>query len=75
MDQAHGAASYRIFSFDYRGSTVLMSNGNGTVTSRYAYDPYGKIIGRARAAETIFLYVGQWGVQNDENGLYFMRAR
>ena len=40
-----------------------------------AYDPYGKLIGGTGTAESVFLYVGQWGVQTDETGLYYMRAR
>ncbi len=33
-----------IFQFDYRGSTLAMSDGTGTVTHRVDYSPYGQMI-------------------------------
>ncbi|MCL2049744.1 MAG: DUF6531 domain-containing protein [Defluviitaleaceae bacterium] len=71
----NGATEYRIFHYDYRGSTTALTDINGTVTDRWAYILSGEIIGREGTTETIFQFVGQWGVQTDSNGLYFMRAR
>jgi len=68
-------AEYRIFHYDYRGSTTALTDLNGTVTDRWAYILSGEIVGREGDTETIFQFVGQWGVQTDSNGLYFMRAR
>ncbi|MDR1688074.1 MAG: hypothetical protein LBS21_05625, partial [Clostridiales bacterium] len=66
---------YRLFHYDYRGSTTAITNASGNVTDRVVYSPYGKIDERTGETKTRFLYVGQFGVQVDENGLYYMRAR
>jgi RHS repeat-associated protein len=66
---------YRLFHYDYRGSTTALTNANGNVTDRVVYSPYGKIDERIGETKTSFLYVGQFGVQVDENGLHYMRAR
>lgn len=65
----------RYYHFDPTGSTVALSNGNGEVTDQYLYDPFGKRIRRVGNAENPFQYAGQFGIQNDETGLYYMRAR
>jgi RHS repeat-associated protein len=66
---------YRIFHYDYRGSTTALTNLQGTVTDRWAYLPFGEVIGREGTTETIFQFVGRWGVQTDCNSLHYMRAR
>jgi RHS repeat-associated protein len=66
---------YRLFHYDYRGSTTALTNASGNVTDKVVYSPYGKIDERTGETETRFLYVGQFGVQVDKNGLYYMRAR
>ncbi|MDR1689644.1 MAG: RHS repeat-associated core domain-containing protein [Clostridiales bacterium] len=53
----------------------MLTDADGNVTDRVVYSPYGKIDERTGETETRFLYVGQFGVQVDENGLYYMRAR
>jgi RHS repeat-associated protein len=66
---------YRVFHTDYRGSTAVLTALDGAVTDRIAYDPDGNIIGREGNTETVFLFVGQFGIQADSNGLYYMRNR
>ena len=61
--------------YDYRGSTVAMTDGGGNVTDRVAYSPYGGITSRTGTNDTPFLYNGSYGVQTDANGLLYMRAR
>ena len=66
-------ASY--YHFDQIGSTVAMTDEAGQVTDRVEYSAYGTITHREGTNDTPFLYVGQLGVQADENGLLYMRAR
>lgn len=61
--------------YDYRGSTVAMTDGGGNVTVRVSYSPYGGITSRAGTNDTPFLFNGIYGVQTDANGLLYMRAR
>lgn len=66
---------YKLYHYDYRGSTTVITNINGTVTDTVYYDPYGNVVKRSGTTETPFLYVGKYGVETDINGLYYMRAR
>lgn len=70
-----GAVEY--YHYDFRGSTVAMTDQNQTVVRKYQYDAYGNILQQTPATgdDNPFRYVGQYGVQYDQPNLYFMRAR
>lgn len=63
------------YHYDYRGSTVALSDSNGNATDRIEYSAYGLTTYRAGTNDTPFLYNGRYGVQTDANGLLYMRAR
>jgi len=65
---------YRAYHFDYRGSTVALTDKAGQVIGRFQYGPYGAL-SRGDATQTPFLFNGAYGVMTDGNGLYDMRAR
>ena len=67
--------SFKVYHFDYRGSTVAITDINGNVTDRFEYDTYGKLTSRTGDSDVIFLYNGRDGVVTDANGLIYMRAR
>ena len=69
------AGIFKTYHFDYRGSTVAITDSNGTVTDTFTYDSYGNVISRTGTTDTIFLYNGEYGVITDSNGLLYMRAR
>ena len=66
---------FKTYHFDYRGSTVAITDINGNVTDRFEYDTYGKLTSRTGNSDVIFLYNGRDGVVTDANGLIYMRAR
>ena len=66
---------YKTYHYDSRGSTTAITDINGNVTDRIYYDSYGSIVSRIGTTDTPFLYVGQYGVETDDSGLYYMRAR
>ena len=68
-------SNYRAYQFDNRGSALTLTNQSGEITDRFFFDPYGELIGRHGNTDTIFMYVGKYGVQTDNNGLLYMRAR
>jgi RHS repeat-associated protein len=68
-DQVH------VYHFDGTGHTVAITDAGQNVTHRYAYDPYGRILGRDEAFPQPFTFVGQLGVMRESEGLYYMRAR
>jgi RHS repeat-associated protein len=68
------AAGYKAYHFDFRGSTVALSDESGEVLERFSYSAYGVLLS-GDATQTPFLFNGQYGVMTDGNGLYHMRAR
>jgi RHS repeat-associated protein len=72
VDDAGNTTTYH---YDYRGSTVALTDGSGKVTDRMEYSAYGTLTYRAGTKDTPFLYNGRYGVQTDPNGLLYMRAR
>lgn len=70
--QANNEVQY--YHFDQTGHTVALTEGNGAVTDQYAYTPYGKTTASG-GAENPFRYVGRYGVMDDGDELYYMRAR
>ena len=68
-------ASTRYYHGDSRGSTIAMTDHNGIITHKYAYDSYGKVIARIEEDFNPFQYVGMLGVMYEAKDLYFMRAR
>ena len=63
------------YHYDYRGSTVAITDESGAVTDTFEYDSYGKLINRTGERFVIFGYNGRDGVITDANGLLYMRAR
>lgn len=66
---------FKTYHFDYRGSTVAITDQNGAVTDTFEYETYGRLILRTGYTDTPFLYNGRDGVMSGANGLYYMRAR
>jgi len=63
------------YHFNHLGTTMALTNAAGAVTDAYAYDIYGKIQNRTGTTVQPFTYHGQWGVVDDGNNFYYMRAR
>jgi len=66
---------FKTYHFDFRGSTVAITDQNGNITDTFQYDTYGKLISRTGGSFVIFGYNGRDGVVTDRNGLLYMRAR
>jgi RHS repeat-associated protein len=63
------------YHYDYRGSTIALSDDNGLVTDRMEYSAYATLTYRAGTSDTPFLFNGYYGVMSDPNGLLYFRAR
>ena len=68
-----GKAYY--YHYDGLGDTVAITDSAGILLNSYAYGPYGKLLNKAELFENPFRYVGLYGVTDEGNGLYYMRAR
>ena len=67
--------TFKTYHFDFRGSTIAITDASGNITDTFAYDTYGKCISRTGTSDVIFGYNGRDGVVTDSNGLIYMRAR
>jgi len=62
--RVHPTEGIRYYHFDELGSTRLLTNSNGDITDRYAYDAYGSLLSRDRYTGSVdqpYQYVGQLG--------------
>ena len=71
---AEDGAEYLTYHFNNVGSTTAVTDKSGNIKYRYAYSVYGGLL-KGNYGEVLFLYNGQYGVQSDDSGLYYMRAR
>lgn len=60
---------------DFRGSTIAMTDDSEAITHKYAYDDFGKVTQIEEANFNPYRYVGKYGIQHEDEDLYFMRAR
>jgi len=63
------------YHFDYRGSTVALTDITGKITDKYQYDVYGSSRHTEGISETPFRYNGSAGVMTDSNNLLYMKSR
>jgi len=63
------------YHYDNYGNTIALTNESETVIDRLEYSPYGGIIYREANFDTPFLFSGFFGIQTDDNGLFYVRAR
>ena len=64
------------YHYDFRGSTVAITDDSAKVVAKYQYDPFGYIIDKKEPGfYNQFTYVGKYGVMHDDSDMYFMRAR
>lgn len=75
ISQEGNDGAYRVYAFDPRGSVVALTDEQGIITDRYAYDAWGNLSNFQGSSFNPFLYNGIYGVYHDGNGLTYMRAR
>ena len=76
--QSNEDTTLQVYHFNHLGSTICLTDKTGTVTNRFNYGTYGELLTADKAVVvdiTRFLYNGEYGVQTDANGLYYMRSR
>jgi RHS repeat-associated protein len=66
---ANGTAN---FLTDALGGTAAITDGVGTVQTRYTVDPFGNTVQSGTSSTNSFAYTGR---ENDGTGLYYYRAR
>ena len=57
---------------DALGSVLALANSSGTIVTQYGYDPFGNTTSAGASNTNSSQYTGR---ENDNNGLYYYRAR
>lgn len=52
-----------------------MTDSSANLVNKYSYDEFGNLLNSVDPVPNPFLYVGQYGVTDEDNGLLYMRAR
>ncbi|MEO0884286.1 MAG: RHS repeat-associated core domain-containing protein, partial [Pseudomonadota bacterium] len=73
IEESGGATDIFYYHADRLGNVAALTNSDGRVTDRYAYDPFGNEMAGASSSGNPFRYTGRRF--DDETGLYFYRAR
>ena len=63
------------YHYNMTGHTVAMTDNDENIANKYAYSPFGIPAGRIETETNSFCFAGKHGVMNEENGLFYMRAR
>ncbi len=63
------------YHYDGIGSAIAITDSTGAIVNKYAYDEFGNVLKSEETITNPFKYVGRFGVMDDGNGLYNMRAR
>jgi RHS repeat-associated protein len=63
------------YHFDGIGNTIAMTDASGNMVNKCVYDEFGNLLNSVEAVSNPFLFVGQYGVMDEDNGLLYMRAR
>jgi len=65
----------RYFHYDFRGSTIAMTDENSAITHQYQYDAFGRTLQLQEEDLNRFRFVGGFGVIQENERMLFMRAR
>lgn len=63
------------YHYDHIGNTLALSDISGNLINKYAYDPFGRLAGMEETVSNPFRFVGQFGVMDEGDNLFYMRAR
>lgn len=70
---AQGNAQF--YHFDYIGHTLALTDASGEVTDAYATDAFGDFFAHLGNTVQPFDFLGKYGIENEGEGQYHIRAR
>ena len=75
LESSSNSGSNFYYDFNAIGSTISLTNDEGSVVNSYFYSPFGKDLIEKETVVNSFEFIGQYGVVEEPNGLELMRAR
>jgi len=74
LGTVRGNAAY-CYHFDANANTVALTDGGQSIVNKYAYTPFGMSLHKTEGIAQPFTFVGEYGVMEEADSLYYMRAR
>ncbi|MEZ4775186.1 MAG: DUF6531 domain-containing protein [Bacteroidia bacterium] len=65
----------RYYHYDPMGNTIALTDQTGSLSDSYTYEPFGTVTNHVGTTDQPYLFMGQMGVQQETDGLLFVRAR
>jgi RHS repeat-associated protein len=75
ISQGGALGNTAYYDFDLTGSTVGITDSSGQYINHYNYTPFGGIESSLTQLRNSFTFLGEWGVEQGQNGLDSTRAR
>ncbi len=63
------------YHFDGQHNTIMLTDENAEIQDWYTYDPFGTVVTHTGTTEQPFTFLGEYGVEAEAPGLYYVRAR
>ena len=66
-----------VYTYHYNnaGNTIVITDQTQTEVNTYSYTPFGIIINQQENITNPFKFAGQYGIMDEGNNIYYMRAR
>lgn len=65
----------QFYAFDFIGHTIALVDEAGNISDKYAYDLFGNFFNHEGESKQPFTFLGKYGIQNEGEELYYIRAR
>jgi len=63
------------YHYDEMGNTLFLTDSTGSVIGTYSYSPFGRLISSSGDLDNPFTWQGQYGIMDEGNDFYYIRAR
>jgi RHS repeat-associated protein len=75
IERIDSGGQARFYHYDYRGSTIALTDAIQAATASYAYSSFGAVVASSGTTANPFRYLGSHGIVDEGNGLLAVRAR
>jgi RHS repeat-associated protein len=75
ISRIDSAGQILYYHFNAEHNTIALSNSSGTVTDTFTYEPFGVMLDHRGTTQQPYTFMGQYGIEQETPGLYYMRAR
>ena len=75
LETVDASDSALYYHFDAQHNTTVLTDQNAVIKDTYNYDPFGTMLSHTGTTTQPFIFLGEYGVEQESSGLYYARAR